>query len=201
MKLQTALFLLLLFLSCKSDPLIDYETAAKNCPMDTMRFTTAKGQGVGYSMNFEGLIGAQLPEFSAKTMDGKEINKSYFKGKISIINFWFIGCHPCEDEMPVFNQLVEKYKDKPVQFLALSRNSPTDIDTFLLEHPFNVDHIAYAEPLIVDTFHGRWGYPITMVADQNMKILFITRGLGNANPESESQKEFVQVIDKALAVK
>ena len=194
-----ALILLFIFLSCKADPIIDYETAIKNCRIDTMRFTTANGPGEGYTMNYDGLIGAQLPDFSTKTVDGKEINKSYFESKVSIINFWFIGCHACEDEMPVFNKLVEKYNTKNVNFLALSRNSPADIDTFLKEHPFNVDHVAYAEPLIVDVFHGRWGYPITMVADQKKKILLITRGLGNTSEETESQKEFIQVIDDALA--
>ena len=201
MKFQKTLFLLLLFLSCKSEPLLDYETAAKNCRIDTVRFTGPNGQGEGYSMSYDGLIGAQLPDFAAKTMDGKEINKSYFEGKVSVINFWFIGCHPCEDEMPVFNQMVEKYKDRNINFLALSRNSPSDVTTFLSNHPFNVDHIAYAEPLIEDVFHAAWGYPITMVADQNMKIVHITRGLGTVGQLTESQKEFNRVIDRALAAK
>lgn len=196
-----AITLLLIIVSCKPDPIVDYETAVKNCRIDTMRAESEKGPMVGYTMNYDGLIGAQLPVFTAKTIEGKEINKSYFEGKVSIINFWFIGCHPCEDEMPVFNQMVEKYKDKNVNFLALSRNSPKDVQEFLVSNPFNVDHLAYAEPLIEGVFHAAWGYPITMVADQNMKIVHITRGLGTADQLTESQKEFNRVIDGALAAK
>lgn len=196
-----AIALLLFFLSCKTDPIIDYETAFNNCPIDTIRSYGGQGTMEYYSKSYKGLLGAQLPDFTAKTIEGKEISKTYFQGKVSIINFWFIGCHPCEDEMPVFNQLVEKYKDRSVNFLALSRNSPEDVQEFLVTNPFNVDHIAYADPFIVGIFHAAWGYPITMVADQNMKIIHIALGLGTVDQVTESQKEFIAVIDNALAGK
>jgi hypothetical protein len=53
----------------------------------------------------ECLIGARVPEFSAITIDGKEISPEYFTGKITVLNFWFLGCPPCLAETPGFNKV------------------------------------------------------------------------------------------------
>ena len=196
------LSLLLLFLacfSCKNKSSIDYHTALKNCPMDTIKMFGPNDTTEFYIPDIQGLIGAQLPEFVATTLDGKTIDKNYFEDKVSVINFWFEGCHACELEMPVFNKFVDRYKGQDVNFLAIGLNSPKDIKDFLQRSPFNFDHIAYGEPIIKDTFKMAWGYPITFVADNDMKIVSIFRGLGDTTKVTDAQIEFTQVIDEALA--
>jgi thiol-disulfide isomerase/thioredoxin len=195
----------LIISACKPEPdkeYVDYKTAYKQCPLDTHRMINLEGEIVeSYSYTYKGLIGAQLPAFSATSMDGKQIDSMYFDNKVSVINFWFIGCIPCEHEMPVFNQLVEKYKGKDINFLSISRNSPADIQEFLASNPFDFDHIAYGEPIIVDTFGAAWGYPITFVADRDQTIQLIVRGLGDTTKVSDTQIEFIKAIDLALAEK
>jgi len=196
------LALLLLFLacfSCKNESPLDYQTAYKLSHIDTIRSVILSDTLEMYEVDFDGLIGAHLPDFKATTIDGKEINKEYFTNKVCIINFWFEGCHPCEDEMPVFNKLVDRYKDQDVNFLAIGRNSPDDIEDFLLRSPFNFDHIGYGEPIIRDTFMSTWGYPITFVADKDMRIVSIFKGLGDTTKVTDAQRKFTQVIDDALA--
>lgn len=198
MKPCTLLLLFLACFSCRNESPLDYQTALKNCPIDTIKMFGPNDTMFFFQPEIEGLIGAQLPDFVATSMDGKTIDKNYFTEKVSVINFWFEGCHPCEDEMPVFNKLVEHYKDQDVNFLAIGRNSPDDIKDFLLRSPFNFDHIGYGEPIIIDTFKSVWGYPITFVADKDMKILSIFRGLGDTTKVTDAQIKFTQVIDDAL---
>lgn len=201
MKPYSILLLTLFSLACKKSVTIDYQTAYKLSPTDTMRMV-AKGDTIEtYSVGYIGLIGAQLPEFTARTLDDKEIDHAYFAGKVSVINFWFEGCHPCEDEMPVFNKLVDRYKGKDVNFLAIGLNSPKDIKDFLQRSPFNFDHIAYGEPIIMDTFKMAWGYPITFVADKDMRIVSIFERLGDTTKVTDAQLTFMQAIDDALAEK
>jgi len=50
-------------------------------------------------------------EFSVKDMDGKSFELSELKGKVVVINFWFVNCKPCVDEMPGLNKIVEKFKN------------------------------------------------------------------------------------------
>ncbi len=201
MKFLKTFSLLLFLIACRPEPVIDYATAFKNCPIDTMRMIGLNDTLFIFRPDYEGLIGAQLPDFVATSLDGKTIDKNYFAGKVSAINFWFEGCHPCEDEMPVFNKLVDRYKGQDVNFLAIGLNSPKDIKDFLQRSPFNFDHIGYGEPIIMDTFKMEWGYPITFVADKDMKIVSIFERLGDTTKVTDAQKTFVQVIDQALADK
>ncbi|MBK9981283.1 MAG: TlpA family protein disulfide reductase [Saprospiraceae bacterium] len=174
--------------------LLDYDTAINACLPDTVN----RGGSISYFYwSADCLIGAQLPEFTATTMEGKKVDKNYFKGKVSVINFWFKGCMPCQMEMPAFNNLMEKYKSKAVNFLAIGRNTPDVITDFLVEHPFHFDHIADGDPIIGGAFHTKWGYPVTLVVDKHLKIIKTNRAMNELTMESD----LVPVIDKALKEK
>lgn len=174
--------------------LLDYNTAINACLPDTMN---RNGSISYYYWSADCLVGAQLPEFTATTMGGKKVDQSYFKGKVSVINFWFKGCLPCQLEMPGFNTLVEKYKSKPVNFLAIGRNTPEIITEFLVANPFHFDHIANGDPIIGGAFQTKWGYPLTLVVDKHLKIVKTARGLNEWGLEAE----IVPMIDKALKEK
>lgn len=68
------------------------------------------------------LVGKQALPFSAKDINGKNYSLESLKGKVIVINFWFVECKPCVMEMPELNKLVEKYENKDVVFLGLAIN-------------------------------------------------------------------------------
>lgn len=45
---------------------------------------------------------------------------------IYIVNYWSTTCIPCLRELPYFERLQEKYKDKPVKVILLSFDFPED---------------------------------------------------------------------------
>jgi thiol-disulfide isomerase/thioredoxin len=189
----------LFLIGCTEEKPISYDEAIKNGHRNK-HFSVIGADTMFYeTIPLENVLNAQLPLFETKMMDGRTLNPDYFEGKISIINFWFIGCVACQEEMPGFNALVEKYKGKPVNFLAFARNKPEDIKEFMIEHPFNVDHVALAELIIQDFFKYTWGYPVTMVADQHGKIIHIQRASQKKVPLDQGlQEDLIPVIDKAL---
>jgi thiol-disulfide isomerase/thioredoxin len=188
-------------ISCQK-PSIDYDSALKSCVQDTLWKNKEEGKYVLYYSKADCIVDAQLPEFAAEAMDGKLIDKAYLANKISVINFWYTECHPCEAEIPGLNKLVEKYKFSPVNFLAISMNPPNDVEDFLATHPFNFDQIAYGEPIIKANFKSKWGYPMIIVADQNLKIIYAQNGGMNDTLAAEKiQMELIPVIDKALEKK
>ncbi len=195
MKAFTLLFFAILVYACQDvkPAILTYEEACKNCKSEWI--ILENGDTLGMTSKPDCIHGALLPSFSAKTINDVVIDSTYFADKVSVINFWFIGCKPCEEEMPAFNKLVENYKNESVQFLAISRNSPTHVNEFLAEHPFNFEQIAYGEPLIRGNFQHNWGYPFTIVADKNSKIIYVKDG-GSAIEKVEA--ELTAVIDKAL---
>ena len=64
-------------------------------------------------------------------IDGSVKSFSEYKGKLLVINFWYINCGPCIAEMPYLNDLVNQYQNENVNFLALSFDTNQDIKSFL----------------------------------------------------------------------
>ena len=186
-------------MNCKN-PRVSYETAISNLVSSIDTVYGMNGNTLYHTrFKMEGIIGAQLPDFTDTTITGKVIDSKFFSGKVSVINFWFEGCKPCEAEMPGLNKLVEKYKSDATNFIAIGLNSPEDIREFLSRKPFHFDHIAYGKPIIEGKFKHRWGYPMTIIADKDLKIIHVQAGgLEDSTAIESIQKQLIPVIDDAL---
>jgi thiol-disulfide isomerase/thioredoxin len=65
-------------------------------------------------------------DFTLKDMDGKDVRLSDFKGRPLLVNFWATWCGPCKEEIPIFVELVEKYKAQQFAVLGVSVNDTAD---------------------------------------------------------------------------
>src|SRR5437016_10428339 len=52
-------------------------------------------------------------------------------GKAIVLEFWATWCAPCLDAIPHFNEMVEQFKDRPVQFISISDEEPALVEGFL----------------------------------------------------------------------
>ncbi|MAS39924.1 MAG: hypothetical protein CMG16_01970 [Candidatus Marinimicrobia bacterium] len=92
-----------------------------------------------------------LPEGNFLQMiDGSVKSFSDFKGKLLVINFWYINCGPCIIEMPYLNDLVNEYQNEDIQFLALSFDTVPDIKSFLQNTEFIYEHGTISRSLMYD---------------------------------------------------
>lgn len=65
-----------------------------------------------------------VPKFKGKTVFGDAFTEEQFKGKVTVLNFWYYGCYPCILEIPALNQLKQHYeKDTMVQFISFFMDS------------------------------------------------------------------------------
>ena len=53
--------------------------------------------------------GSTLTELSFEDINGKNYNLNSLKGKIIVLNFWFIQCKPCVEEFPDLNKLKKEF--------------------------------------------------------------------------------------------
>ena len=65
----------------------------------------------------------KLSELSFLTLDGKEVKLSDYKGKVVLVNFWASWCPPCKEEMPIFEKVYQKYRDKNFVILAVNMDT------------------------------------------------------------------------------
>jgi|TARA_B110000091_G_scaffold202599_1_gene235286 peroxiredoxin len=151
----------------------------------TTTYLNAQNQKASQTVQYDFLkgltkaqVGLDAPDFSAADMNGKTYSLSSLKGKIVVINFWFVECKPCVIEMPELNEILEKYRSEEVVFLAFAMNEKPKIESFLKKPAF--DYTILPDSGAVIGNYKIKSYPAHIILDQNSKIAFSTRGLSNS---------------------
>jgi len=121
--------------------------------------------------------GMKLDLFSAKDIDGYKIRPKDLEGKVVVLNFWFIKCAPCRDEMPELNKIAKTYENNPnIVFIAVDLDSKDDIKEFLKTSPFAY-HIIDDGKELADKYEIK-SYPTNIVLDKEGKVKFHSAGYG-----------------------
>ena len=77
-------------------------------------------------------IEGPAPDFTLKSHSGENLKLSEMRGNVIMINFWASWCGPCRQEMPILEQIYQKYQ--PLGFTLLGVNveeDPNAAKTFL----------------------------------------------------------------------
>ena len=144
-------------------------------------------------MPYKQLIGHPFPDFSFQTMDGKKINLKALNCKVTVLNFWFIACHPCIAEMPMLNSLVEQYKNNPdVVFLSFAIDTRDEIKKFLASTRFSYQVIPGAYDF--DKQLEISAFPTQLVLDRNGIV--VNSAIGGYPEHTRSL--LTESIEKAL---
>jgi len=60
------------------------------------------------------------PAWTLPDLTDEPVQLSDFKGKVVVLDFWGSWCGPCRMELPYFQQMYDKYKDKGVVFVGIN---------------------------------------------------------------------------------
>ncbi len=139
-------------------------------------------------------VGRQAPAFTATDVNGNQVDLARLAGKVVVLNFWFIGCFACEEEMPELNRIAAEYKDRDVVFVALNFDPVAETKTFLRRTRFDYQIVAAAQP-IFDNFGVR-PCPTNMVIDRSGQVVFADSGYKPY--EDLSYKQITGAINRVL---
>ena len=114
--------------------------------------------------------------FSVEDINGNTYTLESLKGKVIVMNFWFIECKPCIMEMPELNDLTEKFKNKDVVFLGFATNNKSKIEAFLKSKTFNYQIIP-SSTQVAESYQVR-AFPTHVIIDKQSIIRYHTVGLG-----------------------
>jgi thiol-disulfide isomerase/thioredoxin len=117
--------------------------------------------------------GKKFDTFSAYDIDGKLIDTKQLKGKVLVINFWFITCPPCKYERPYLNKIVDDYKaDSNVVFISIALDRKEQLEPYLKQNEFKYSVIPDGKKLA--SSYDITGYPTQLIVDKEGKIAFHT---------------------------
>lgn len=178
-----------LFIACNAHAQNEYDTALASCPKTNLLDV----------MTSKCLIGVNAPDFTGKTVDGKTIRLSDLKGKVVVLNFWFIACAPCHAEAPALKKIAAQF-GKDVTFISIARETEDDLKKYVAGNSFFDTNIADKSSEINKGIYHVFGFPTTIVIDKQGKIKYYT--LGGSTSEAGSEKELnaklVPAINEAL---
>jgi len=121
------------------------------------------------------LLGKQFSEFKFLTLKGKSISSEKLKDKVVVLNAWFLACKPCILEIPDLNNIVNDYKNKDVEFLAITFDKKKDVRKFLRKTDFNYRHITDQINFMQE--NEIFAYPTHLVIDKSGKLVKAIVGL------------------------
>jgi len=139
--------------------------------------------------------GKPIPPLIFKTIAGESYERASLSGKIMVINFWFMGCVPCRQEMPALNRLVNEYRGKDVLFLGFATDRTEHLNpSYFAQNRFDFKIIGDAYP-IAKSF-SVLGYPTTFVVDGKGIVRDMWMGVGFDKLEPYHKAKLT--IDKLL---
>jgi thiol-disulfide isomerase/thioredoxin len=111
-----------------------------------------------------------VPQFSATTLEGARIDNASLRDRITVVDFWFIGCPPCRAERPRLNDIVAEFGDR-VRFVGFALDRPDALKAYQAATPFNYEIVPESEA-IARAF-GVLAYPNHMIVDRSGHIVWL----------------------------
>lgn len=78
------------------------------------------------------MLGNLAPEFKLPSFDGPSFSLSGLRGKPVMLNFWATWCDACRFEMPLLQQVQEKWSERGLVLLAIDiGEKPEQVRNFM----------------------------------------------------------------------
>ena len=122
----------------------------------------------GFSL---GLVGKSAPDILIKEwITSNPPDTTRLDGRVYVLEFWAMWCHPCVENIPHLIALNKKYKEKDLIFIGLSQDkSASKVRNFVSKKGINY-HIA------MDNGTTNWyqvtGYPTAVVVNHEGKVVW-----------------------------
>ncbi len=116
------------------------------------------------------------PDFTLKSNTGSNLRLSELRGQVVLINFWASWCGPCRQEIPLLDDIHQKYSK--LGFTVLGVNVDQDsakADKILNDIPVNFP-VLYDNEGEVSRLFNVEAMPTTIIVDRNGNMRFRHRG-------------------------
>lgn len=148
--------------------------------------------GASFSV-YAASVSGPAPDFTLKSLDGKNLKLSEMRGNVVLLNFWASWCGPCREEMPLLNKIHEKYE--PLGFTVLGVNVEDDSDAakkFIAQRPVDFP-ILLDNTNKVSKLYDVIAMPTTVVIDRDGNMRFLHQGY-----KSGDEAEYHKMVKKLV---
>jgi thiol-disulfide isomerase/thioredoxin len=125
-------------------------------------------------------VGQPAPKLYGRTLDDELYSLKKDTGKAKVINFFWVECHPCREEMPELARLEKEFKD--VKFISVHtslKKKAEEIESvakFVKSLKGAPSHIVVTKNKDLGAEFNIIGLPHTMLLDKNNIVLMNITG-------------------------
>lgn len=133
-------------------------------------------------------IGTPAPYFESKNIDDELVKSSDFRGKIVLLDWWYVGCKPCIKSINDIQKIQEELGEDSFTIIGMNPISkPRAIKHF--KKKFGYKHIVVIPDERVKNAYNIRAYPTLYLIGKNGRIIFAKAGYS-----SDLTKELTKAI-------
>src|SRR5690349_16631471 len=119
-------------------------------------------------------VGDRFPDFTLKNLSGHEVSSREFGGKVVIVNLWMTTCPPCRKEMPMLQELQNKYASRGVVVVGISADDNAGTASRFARR-LKIKYQLLLDPILMTSESeqlkfGLLGLPTTFIVDRSGNI-------------------------------
>lgn len=118
----------------------------------------------------------KAPDFTLKSDSGDNVRLEEQRGKVVMINFWASWCAPCRKEMPLLEELHDRYEQAGFTLFGVNvEQNPEAAQKFL-------DDVGVTFPILFDPestasrAYQVSAMPTTVMVDRDGNVRYVNRG-------------------------
>lgn len=138
-------------------------------------------------------ISGPAPDFTLKTLSGKNVKLSEMRGTVILLNFWASWCAPCRLEMPLLSDLHNKYKDLGFAVLGVNVEEDTNMARrYIADRPVDFP-ILLDNTNKVSKLYKVIAMPTTVLIDRDGNMRYLHQGY-----KPGDEKKYKKMVKKLI---
>ena len=137
-------------------------------------------------------MNSPAPDFTLKSLSSNNIKLSEQRGNVILLNFWASWCGPCRTEMPILDELHNKYKKLGFTVIGVNVEEDTRKAKRYLKDVKVSFPVLFDSSNQVSKLYKVTAMPSTVMIDRNGNMRYLHKGY---KPGEESQyKKWVKKL-------
>jgi peroxiredoxin len=128
------------------------------------------------SLAASSLEGQTAPDFALRSASGDNLRLSEYRGNVVMINFWATWCGPCRQEMPLLDELYNRYERVGFNLLGVNIDDDSNRAMQMIEELGVGFPVLFDDRKEVSKLYDVEAMPVTVIVDRQGTVRYVHHG-------------------------